>query len=58
MGVVSIFSILLEREEAGTGEERVERSRSCVKEEGDLMMDSPCGAAGEGGIHGHKIWKG
>jgi hypothetical protein len=58
MGVVSIFSILLEREEAGTGEERVERSRSCAKEEGDLMMDSPCAAREEGDMNGHKIWKG
>ena len=38
MGVVSILSILPEREEAGEGEERFERSRSRAKEKGYLIM--------------------
>jgi hypothetical protein len=58
MGVVSILSILPERGEAGDGEERLERSRSSAKEKGDSMMDSPCGAVEEGGMNGHKTWKG
>jgi len=58
MGVVSIFSILPEREEVGDGEERFERSRSRAKEKGDLMMDSPCGTVEGAGINGHKTWKG
>ena len=56
--MVSILSILPEREEAGDGEGRFGRSRSRGKEKGDLMMDSPCGTVEEGGINGHKTWKG
>jgi len=57
-GVVSILSVLPEREEAGDGEERFERSRSGAKEKGALMMDSPCAAREEGDMNGLKTWKG
>ena len=57
-GLVCILSILQERGEAGDGEERFERSGSSAKEKGYLMMGSPCGTVEEGGMNGHKTWKG
>jgi hypothetical protein len=49
---------LSERKESGDGEKGLERSRSNAKEKGSLMMDSPCGAVGEGGMDGDKTSKG
>jgi hypothetical protein len=53
MGVVSILPMLPEREEVGDGEERVERSSSRAEEKG-----SPCTEVEEGGMNGHRTWKG
>ncbi len=53
-----MFSILPEKEEAGVCEKAFERSRSRAKEKGYPMVDSPCGAVEEGGMDGHKTWKG
>ena len=50
--------MLPEKEEGGAGKKVLEKSRRSAKEKGHLIMESPCGAVGEGGRDGHKTRRG
>lgn len=53
-----MFSMLPEKEEVSAGEKVLEERRRRAKEKGHPIMDSPCGAVGEGGRDGHKTRRG